>query len=424
MKLRKRALALLAIVVMLCAIGASQAAQEATGEENSEILLYHHMAEMTDYLTNWCAEITQKYPNIKIEQETQRDTATLQVKYAAGDDPDIVLGPQTQQYYDQGKFLNLTPFTHLTDRLDPDMFPVITDVKTGNVYRIPMAMNTFGVFYNTQIFDELGLTPATNWDEFIANATTIRDAKPDIIPVYFQSGNYGHQVQYLALGLRMLDIGVLEMQTAAALNDTETLNFVGSGYLDLYANTILNMQKEKLFDSEIAITGNAASANEAFATGATAMLFNGTWWYGSVRNQFPQVNDFLGFSPIPAIDNRGLYSSKGQDSALSFSAVSKYPESLQIVMNELYDPAQLKAWSEKRGAPSSFNDVESNWGHPDVVAAVQDIFQNMNCSGNQTFLPTGFGLDIIEKTVAEVLVGTLTPEEFVQKFQDQWNSCF
>ncbi|MDR1531989.1 MAG: extracellular solute-binding protein, partial [Clostridiales bacterium] len=114
-----------------------------------ELLFYHHMAEMTEYLTDFCDDMTEKYPNIKIEQETQKDTATLQVKYAAGDDPDLVLGPQTQQYYDQGKYLDLTDeYAEIISQLDPDLMDVITDAKTGKIFRIPQCINTFGIFYN------------------------------------------------------------------------------------------------------------------------------------------------------------------------------------------------------------------------------------------------------------------------------------
>jgi ABC-type glycerol-3-phosphate transport system substrate-binding protein len=229
---------------------------------------------------------------------------------------------------------------------------------------------------------------------------------------------------YLPLGLRMRDVGLLEIQKAASFNDTETLGFVSAGYLKLYADTIIKMRDEKLYDPEIAITGNAATANEAFATGKTAMLFNGTWWYGSVRNQFPEVDDFIGFQPIPAMDNKVLYGSKGQDSALSVSAISPYQEEIKTIVKEIFSDERLMAWSNKRGAPSSFPKVKSQWGSPEIMDRINNIFENEYCQVIQTFAPAGFGLDVMGAQVQEIIVDTMKPEDYPQTFQDFWDSCF
>lgn len=172
-----------------------------------ELLLYHRMGEMTDWFTDFCDYINEKYPNIHIEQETQKDESTLQVKYAAGDDPEILVGPATQQYIDMGKYNSFDNFPELMEKIKPAAKNPVTNVADGKVYRMPLCENTFGLFYNAKMFEELGLSEPKTWDEFVTVLETIKEAKPDVIPLYCFGGNYGHQIMYWAFGPLEWDYG-------------------------------------------------------------------------------------------------------------------------------------------------------------------------------------------------------------------------
>ena len=80
-----------------------------------------------------------------------------------------VMTPYEQEYVNQGKYLDLSDWNEIWDRLIPSMRENCTDVNSGKQYRICTNMTMAGFWYNKEIFDELGLKPANTWEEFVAN---------------------------------------------------------------------------------------------------------------------------------------------------------------------------------------------------------------------------------------------------------------
>ncbi|MDR2748098.1 MAG: extracellular solute-binding protein [Treponema sp.] len=58
-----------------------------------------------------------------------------------------------------------------------------TSVADGKIYGVPMASQTCVIFYNTDIYNKLGLKVPITWDEFIANLEAIK--KAGITPIAF-----------------------------------------------------------------------------------------------------------------------------------------------------------------------------------------------------------------------------------------------
>ena len=72
----------------------------------------------------------------------------------------------------------LLPVTQVWDQFS-DQFPAaVRDAweVNGELYSLPWGVDYWVVFYNREIYEELGLTAPTSWDEFIANCEAIRDA--------------------------------------------------------------------------------------------------------------------------------------------------------------------------------------------------------------------------------------------------------
>lgn len=419
MKARRLFIALLLVMMMtVWTVSASLA------DDPVKILIYHAMPEVTEFLENFAAEFNKNNPDIIVEIETQKDSSTLQVKYAAGEDPDILIGSiVSQQYMDQGKYKDLSGYTKWTDRMDKDLLSSVVDVKTGNLYRLPMCKNNAGFIYNKQIFEKLGLKEAQTWDELLENLRTIKKEMPDVIPWYVFGGNYGHQSYFFVHGMRQMDIGAFETQKAISYNNSEVLAFDADGsYVEVWAEKLLQLQEEGLIDSEEAITGTAATAYEAFATGKAAIVTSGTWWTGALVKQFPETKEFLDIGPFPSIiDGREPYTTASQDSSVAISASSPYQEQIERVLDAMFTVENLTAYSESRGAPSSFTDVTSDWSClSEKVYANQKTYPNVV----QVSLPNGFGLSDVDKLGQELMVGMYTPKEFAAEYTNRWNACF
>lgn len=396
----------------------------ADGENPAHITIYHAMPEVSEFLESFAEDFNAENPDIVVEVETQRDAATLQVKYAAGEEPDILIGNVVaQQYMDLGKYLDLSSYTKWTDRIDANVLSSVVDVKTGNLYRLPMCKNNAGFIYNKQIFDELGLKEALTWDEFVENLRTIKREMPDVIPWYVFGGNYGHQSYFFVHGQRQLDIGSFETQKAITNNDSETLAFdAENSYVQVWAERMLQLQEEGLFDSEEAIAGTAATAYEAFATGRTAIVCSGTWWIGALTSQFPETKEFIDIAPFPnMIEGRDAYTTSSQDSSVAVSSSSEHLAEIERVLDALFSADVQSEYSVVRGAPSAFTDVTSDWSClADKVRQNQETYPNVV----QVLLPNGFGLSEVDKLGQELMVGVYTPEEFAAEYAARWNTAF
>lgn len=422
--MRRKSFALmLAAALLISALGIPSVA--GANEAPTRILIYHATPEMTDWFAGFIEAFNSANSDIILEQEVQKDSATLQVKYAAGEDPDILCGNTliTQQYMDMGKYEDLSSQTQWLDRIDPALVDSVKDVKTNAQYRIPLCKNTAGFLYNTQIFDALGLEEALTWETFIDNLRAIKKAMPDVTPWYIMSGNYGHQSYYFVHALRQLEIGAFETQKAVALNDAAVLRFdEENSAVQQWAEKLLQVQSEGLIDSEDAITGNDATAYEAFATGKAGVILTGTWFIGGLVKQFPEVKDFMSLAPFPAfVEGSSPFVVAGPDSSIAISSNSQKKEQIYRVIDSLLQPENLKSFSESRGAPSAFNDVVSDWS---VLAdKAVDNWAKYPSVVNM-ILPNGFGQSEVNKLAQELLVGAYTPEEFKDEFTKRWNAAF
>jgi len=134
------------------------------------------------------------YPNIKIIPNpiVGGGGATLQMVLtgllAAGMPPDTFqsLGGSSLKLYVDGGYLMPVDDIWTKENLD-NVFPkMLKEMVTfnGHQYGIPMDIHRANwLFYNTKIFDQLGLTPPTNIDELINTCATIKKQRPDLWPI-------------------------------------------------------------------------------------------------------------------------------------------------------------------------------------------------------------------------------------------------
>jgi multiple sugar transport system substrate-binding protein len=122
-----------------------------------------------------------KHTNVKVElQHIAADYDTKLTTMVAGNDvPDIAMmesGTIAFPMAEQGKFYNLQEFLNTDADISPDtLVPNITySLEPGNVIGIGPGPESFGLFYNEDIFKEAGIEPppsnvadAWTWDEFV-----------------------------------------------------------------------------------------------------------------------------------------------------------------------------------------------------------------------------------------------------------------
>ncbi len=110
----------------------------------------------------------------------------LQSRIIAGIPPDTFQtlgGAESKTYVDSGA---LEPLDDLYEELgyyDVIPGPLASAVSVDGVpYLIPLNMHIQNIlYYNKPLFEELGIEPPTNYDEFIAACETVEAAKPDMV---------------------------------------------------------------------------------------------------------------------------------------------------------------------------------------------------------------------------------------------------
>lgn len=216
-----------------------------------EITVYTYYADASVQVVDGTVErLNEIYPDLKIniEHRTDSDGAVLKTRAAVGELPDI--------FECTGQ---------LTDILrESGDLAVLDDVieQTGPEGCL--------VFYNTEVFEQLGLEEPKNYDEFKEVVKTLADN--DIIPLALFA-------QQKWPGLQMFDMAVVGQGQPLGLTGLEdgTTSITDPEYLEA-AKKIEELVSLGLIGKG-SLNTNASQAFELVGTGQAGMLINGSWFF-------------------------------------------------------------------------------------------------------------------------------------------------
>lgn len=205
MKIKKiLALALSLGLLTGCSAKGTETANEEIATEITapvEITFWHAMSgDLEKSLTNLTEKFMEKNPNITVTLQNQSSYQDLQQKITATVASPSNLPTLTQAYPDwmfnpikDGLVTELTPYVeNETLKFDnyEDILPSFREATTidGKIYAMPFNKSTEVLWYNKTLFDELGLTAPTNYDELVEVSKTIKEKK-GIVGAGFDSLN-------------------------------------------------------------------------------------------------------------------------------------------------------------------------------------------------------------------------------------------
>ncbi len=126
----------------------------------------------------WLEMFNEKYPDVKVELATVKDfDNALRVKLASGDVPDVFT-VEGVRYSDAQR----AEYMLALDEVFPDLVEnwigndANKNTDDGMTYALTVGLQGVGLAYNKAMFDELGLSAPTTFDEMIAAAKTIKEA--------------------------------------------------------------------------------------------------------------------------------------------------------------------------------------------------------------------------------------------------------
>lgn len=398
------------------------------GLAETKVSFFTGKIETIDLLNEIIEGFNAANPGIVVEQEYQNDASSIiKVKFASGEVPDVMTTYE-QEFVDQGKYLDLSGMEDWWGRLVPSMRESCTDLKTGKQYRVCTNMTMAGFFYNKQIYAELGLTPASTWEEFTANLTAIKEQKPGVTPWFIfgkEAWHLGHLIEFIPHGYLKQSLGALECKKAMLENDGAKLNFgAADGCMAVFAQNLLDLQANGLINEDV-LTATSDNCVEAFVTGKAAMFSNGMWALSGILEANPDMADKIGFAPYPAYmpGSRPVVLS-AEDSGYSISATSGNVEAAEAFLSYLFSAENQKKYSEALGSPSAFTDVDAAWAPEAFAAEVKAALDSAANIGFTNEKPAGFSGGDAGRMVQDLLAGTYDAQGFAQAYEKAWNEGF
>ena len=345
MRKRLSALGLLGVSALVLA-GCAPAAQEPTATSQPGTTATAEPVEpVTLTMWSWRTEDVDQYNTIFDVYEAQNPGVTVEFEaflnteynqfLATGlegsDGPDLAMVRAyggVQGLIEAGQ---LVPIDGLVDvsNVEQSLLAAATGRSDGQLYGVPFATQTLQVFYNKGIFDELGLTEPTTWDEFVALNKAI------------DAGGYTP----MALGAKdawMLPI-FHEIVGAAryggpAFRDAllaGTKDFTDPDYVA--SIDIVNQMTDFMVDDVVGVA--YADSQIQFTSGLAAQFPGGSFELGNFKTQAPDMELGVYLVPPPpgAVSSKPLSAGWG-DGSFAINSKSPNQEAALKLLNWLASP--------------------------------------------------------------------------------------
>lgn len=401
MKFRSIMAALL-VVLMLTSM-----ASVATAEgDKTQITIWHTFTEGQEAALQSLADAFNAsqadYTVVLESQANSGFTDTVYNAVANGVGPNIIFNyaSTAADYVAGGLVFDMTDYINdpkigmkdIIDSMSPAVYNgEVLGFDDGKIYYLPAYTTGPVLFYNKTLYDELGLTPATTWDELSTQAKTIYDAKQ--IPGF----------------------------AADSLTDLIQSLFIqsGAGYIDTATKTVsfgtdAGTQQLKWFGD--AITSKAFALNPSgdywsndFNAGLVAS------YYGSCAGVPYITPDGFEYAVAPAV--RGIeggtdwYPSWNRG-PIAFNKTEKENLGTYLFIKFFLQPENNFAWVQATNTLSPYGTTQALAGYSDYVAsqpALKCVADNLDIAGA---LPAISGSNAVRNaitdTAKEVAGGTVT----------------
>jgi raffinose/stachyose/melibiose transport system substrate-binding protein len=441
----KLLLALLAALTLLAAGCGGDDDDEATGTSaTGEEVVSSDPAQLGDVtLVVWDQEVRggqaeaikelnqqfqQKYPNIKLERSAKSFTdlqATLKLAASGPNPPDVI--EVNNGYSSMGPLVEaglLRPLDEYADRFGwgdryseglLKMNKFSEDGKEfgeGNLYGIPMVGEVVGAYYNKAKLRKLGIElPAT----FEAFEAALQKAKAGgEVPIQF--GNLDKWTGIHAYEEIQLQTGDKDAARAFIFGE-DSEGFDNEGNLE--AATKLQEWAEKGYYTD-GFAGLGYDPSWAqFGEGKGVFLITGSWLTADLKKA---LGDDVGFFLLPAPEGGSLATLGGEGLpwAISSKTEGKEAEAAAAYIDFLTSDESMQVITDAGQLPATKAEVE-------VPAGLDtEVFEAWTTANQEDAIvpyldwatPTAY--DTITAGVQELMAGKATPQQFVDKIDDDY----
>lgn len=274
----------------------------------TELLMWGVYDSADDFAGSF-ARLNAALPNLSIRY-IQKDPLTYETELvnalALGSAPDIVMVHNSWLPKHANK-LSPAPAVTFDLKAVRDLFPSVVEqdfVSGGNVYALPLYIDTLALYYNQELLDAAGLvSPPLTWDEFVAAVDKLKsvDRSGKITRAAAAIGGSADSVN------RAADlIYLLMLQSGARMVDSDYINAV---FADYYKDSVrpglsaleFYTQFSNPRSSHYTWNDSLHYSLDSFTEGTTAMIFD----YSFSRETVTSKNPFLkfGVAKVPQLSD-------------------------------------------------------------------------------------------------------------------------
>lgn len=391
---------------------------EKTEKKNITLTFGSHQSGLpSSGIVQQIAEEYEEKTGVRIDFQITPDAQwkdVLKTKISAGEAPDIFcIDSDPVALEDQWKpTANCVPLTgeEWIARMDASVIPAVS--VGDDIYGISFpGYKVYWYYYNKEIFENLGLTAPTNYEEFKNVCQTIKDA--GIIPVYEAIQDGWHQQ------LPFYELGGYYSQIHEGLYDK--LNNNEMKLTDIpEALTVLQQLKEfqqSGFFGDDYMSNSTSGDYKAIADGTYAMTLEGFGWEQSLIEQYPEMEGKIGIFTMPWADAQCIGIAPAGN-AYFISSTSDYAEEAKEFFRYLATPEVLQQRLE--GDPEC---IALCW--PEIAPQYpQSYVDYLDSISSGTVMQvavkyTGANWMDTGKDIAAMYADAMTPEEVLQSISDR-----
>lgn len=343
-------------------------AEPAVEEKPVTISFMHFKSDVTDGVQKIVDQFEAANPNITVDvQPVKYDDyyTLLKTKMAGGDIVDVFTlnaGAQTKLFKDGGYIEDLTGMPFM-ENFEPSILEA--QATDGKNYIMPVNAGPIAMFYNKQIFADLGLEIPRTFDAMIDAGKKIKEAGKTPFALGWKDG--------WTLGMW---IGRdLPSNTALVANQPDFFTKLETGevkFADNPATRTTIQHAKQLFDlgnkDQLGVDYNGVV--DLFAKGDVGMMYMGTWPLADIEKKNPELyTSGMGYFPYPFSNDESLNKLEfNPDASLAMGSNSKNKEAVMKFLAFMASKEGGDAWVKNINSLSYVKGASA-----DIAPAVNEL---------------------------------------------------
>ena len=410
----------LLVLVILAALVVTMAPVTLSAQEEVHLVMGSWRVDDVAQMEALINAFEEQHPGITISFDPTNPpdyNATLQSQFETGTAPDLMYlrsFATARGLYDQGFLADISDLPGLSEAFS-DQSLAVWRTEDGVQYGVPFIAVSHGVYYNVDLFNELGIAIPETWEELLAAAQTLKDAGYDGFAN--ASGDPWTIAEIVFMNIAPTFIGGYEGRMAylngeRCFND-ENVVAAFQAVQDIAPYLPEGQEALTYYDSQ-----------QLFLLGEAAMWFGGSWDIPFFESEAP---DFAwSIFPVPPPEGKDPHvtfhldagmginaASENQEAARTFLEWMTTPEFAELLGNELpgFFPIHEQApplENEHAATFLSFNEgrgTDVRWAWPVLLDGSPD------------------GYTLMQNGAIAVINGEMTPQEAADALQEglaQW----